>query len=308
MPDANQLISVIIPTYNRSASLMPAIKSALAQNHRNIEVIVVDDASTDDTAALLQVKQANNPNLHVVRHAVNKGAAAARNTGIACAKGEWIALLDSDDLWVVDKLDRQLAYLREHNLDMGTTHAVFRRFESQELAERLLPAHKDWTQPLVQGLGVNAGSTLLVKKTVFDIVGGFDEELQRLEDWDWFIRAMLAGVTFDNVPFNGSIIQVGGPPKVAAVDRSTEILQAKHARAIYDRWGSDMYQRFEAALRIECAATRLWHKDFIGFTKGWFMAATYHPMLAADFLWTRVRRVISGDAPRFFQIFAKPKT
>lgn len=298
------MVSVVIPTHNRVGTLIPAIKSALAQNYRDIEVIVVDDASTDDTARIMQEKQATNPNLHVIRHSVNKGAAAARNTGIASARGAYIALLDSDDLWVVDKIERQLAYMKETGCDICTSHAVFRALGARDVSERLLPLKADWQRELVQGLGVNAGSTLLARAEVFEKVGLFDDRLKRLEDWDWFIRAMQAGVKFDNVPFNGSIIQVGGPPSVQSVDDSADTLHAKHARAIYEQWGGDMSQRFQAALRLEKAATRLWHKDFLGFTKGWFDAATHHPMLAAQFFWTRVRRVILGDAPRFFRLFS----
>lgn len=309
MPDTNHIndikVSVIIPTYNRASSLVPAVKSALAQNYRDIEVIVVDDASNDDTAIILAEKAAKSPNLRVIRHETNKGAAAARNTGIKASHGEWIALLDSDDLWVVDKLERQLSYLQEKGCDMGTTHAVFRRMGSEDLAERLLPEQESWTRDLVQGLGVNAGSTLLVRKNLFDEVGFFDENLKRLEDWEWFIRAMLLGKSFGNAPFNGSIIQVGGSPSVKAVSESTSILHKKHAQSVYDKWGGDMSQRFQCALRLEVAATKLWQKDFIGFTSGWFDAATHHPMLAAEFFLTRIKRILLGDAPRFFQMFGK---
>lgn len=99
-------VSVILPTYNRSVSLVAAINSVLLQSHRDLEVIVVDDGSTEDIAGL--VAAFNDGRLRYVAHPQNRGAAAARNTGLDHAKGEFIAFQDSDDLWLPGKLDRQL--------------------------------------------------------------------------------------------------------------------------------------------------------------------------------------------------------
>ena len=100
----NPLISVIIPTYNRGALLGRAIRSVLAQSYRNIEIIVVDDASDDYSGAV--VKEFSDNRLSYIRHDSNMGGAKARNTGIKAAKGEYIAFQDSDDEWVKDKLEK----------------------------------------------------------------------------------------------------------------------------------------------------------------------------------------------------------
>src|SRR5262245_44206142 len=100
-------VSVILPTYNRSHSLPAAIASVLMQSHTDLEVIVVDDASTEDIEAL--VRSIGDDRVRYVRRNSNGGAAAARNTGLAEARGSYIGFQDSDDLWLPDKLSRQLS-------------------------------------------------------------------------------------------------------------------------------------------------------------------------------------------------------
>ena len=98
-------VSVIIPTYNRSLSVREAIESVLAQTYRDFELIVVDDGSADNTPSVLG---SFGERIRGIRQA-NAGVSAARNAGIRAAKGEWVAFLDSDDLWVPQKLERQMA-------------------------------------------------------------------------------------------------------------------------------------------------------------------------------------------------------
>jgi glycosyltransferase involved in cell wall biosynthesis len=102
-------VSVILPTYNRSRTLPAAISSVLTQSERDLELIVVDDASSEDIAGVL--RQFDDPRLRLIRRPVNGGAAAARNSGLAEARGRFIAFQDSDDLWLPGKLERQLALL-----------------------------------------------------------------------------------------------------------------------------------------------------------------------------------------------------
>src|SRR5689334_8143428 len=99
------LVSIIIPTYNRSTLLLRAINSALGQTHRNIEVIVIDDGSTDDTQRVLKSLTDTRINCYLTR---NQGASAARNYGLQRSKGEYITFLDSDDEYYPEKIERQL--------------------------------------------------------------------------------------------------------------------------------------------------------------------------------------------------------
>lgn len=101
------LVSVVLTTFNRSALVLPAIESVLGQTFRDLELIVVDDCSTDDTADVVQ--RVADPRLRIVRHETNLGLAAARNSGIHAARGRFVCFLDDDDEWRRDKLTAQLA-------------------------------------------------------------------------------------------------------------------------------------------------------------------------------------------------------
>src|SRR5690625_2675360 len=100
------LVSVIIPVYNRENVILRAISSVLTQSYENIEVIVVDDASSDNTARV--VAQVDDPRLRIIRRCSNYGAAAARNVGIGASVGQYLAFLDSDDYWLPDKIRQQV--------------------------------------------------------------------------------------------------------------------------------------------------------------------------------------------------------
>lgn len=102
-------VSVVIPAFNRGYILGEAIQSVLDQVHRNFELIIVDDGSTDDTNQV--VRGFKDGRIRLLRHPRNAGVAAARNTGLAAAQGEFISFLDSDDIWHTDKLARELAFL-----------------------------------------------------------------------------------------------------------------------------------------------------------------------------------------------------
>ncbi len=102
-------ISVILPTYNRSATLVAACRSVLTQSFHDLELIVVDDGSSEDVRSL--VLAIGDPRVRYIRRARNGGAGAARNTGLAAATGEFVAFQDSDDLWLPNKLERQLAFM-----------------------------------------------------------------------------------------------------------------------------------------------------------------------------------------------------
>src|SRR5689334_21141299 len=102
------LVTVVVPVYNTLPYVADALESALAQTHRELDVVVVDDGSTDGSSGVVVELAAREPRIRVVRQP-NAGLAAARNAGLAAAAGEYVAFLDSDDLWLPEKLERQLA-------------------------------------------------------------------------------------------------------------------------------------------------------------------------------------------------------
>ena len=179
------LVSCIIPVYNGQRFLAEAVDSIFAQTYRPIEVIVVDDGSTDGTARVA----GDYPRPIVYIHQTNQGSPRARNRGIQAAKGDFIAFLDVDDLWRAQKLSVQMAKFDDQvELDFCVSH--IRNFWMPELAdeEARLGDHPK-TQPLP---GYISG-TLLAKRSSFEKVGLFNSELDHGDSLDWFLRAREKG-------------------------------------------------------------------------------------------------------------------
>lgn len=194
-------VSVVIPTYNRADVLPRAIDSVLDQTFDDFELIVVDDHSTDNTRDV--VAHYEDPRIRYERHDVNKNGAAARNTGIERARGEFVAFLDSDDRWLPEKLTRQVATLEAGSDDIVAAYCgVKRRRDSpiKQVADFLFS--ETWSKEggeeiLVDVLssvqGINAGSTLLVRKAVIADIDGFDDRFERHQDLELLVRLLQCG-------------------------------------------------------------------------------------------------------------------
>ena len=188
MRETNRLASIIIPMYNSEPFLAEAIESALAQTYRPIEVIAVDDGSTDRTAAIAR----SHKEAHYIYQA-NQGPAGARNTGLANAQGEFIAFLDHDDVWLPNKLEVQVKYLIEH-LHVGFVICRIESFLDPRV--NLPPGVRE--VPLMREL-INL-NTMVVPRTVFDRVGAFDPDYRLLGDFDWVARAKDLGIPVKILP------------------------------------------------------------------------------------------------------------
>lgn len=184
-------VSVIIPTYNYERFVVAAVESALEQSYRNLEILVVDDGSTDRTQARLAPYEGR------IRYIYqdNRGLSAARNTGIRAARGDLIAFLDSDDLWHPDKLtvqvprllaDPELAFLATDHWSMGTDEIDRMRWTRIDASQPLSTRPVRLDELLV---GARFGSCgVLARRWCFDGVGLFDEELTSAEDMDMWVR------------------------------------------------------------------------------------------------------------------------
>lgn len=174
--NAGPLVSVIIPTYKRPHLVVRAIGSVLHQTHKNLEVLVVDDCSLDDTRHV--VGAIKDGRVRYLCHEINKGLPAVRNTGIRAARGEFIAFLDDDDEWREDKLEKQIRLLGEYDavLCMGVSKGYPMR-----LHRRRSITLDDLRR------GSFAPSSLVAKAHILKDVW-FDENLRQGEDWDAFIR------------------------------------------------------------------------------------------------------------------------
>ena len=178
-------ISVIIPTYNRTKKLQRALASVFAQTRKPDEVIVVDDGSTDDTHT--QVVK-NYPQVTYLRQQ-NTGVSAARNLGIMRAKGNWIALLDSDDQWLPMKLEKQLAEIEDDtSIKIIHTNETWIRNNKQV---KQMDKHKKqggWIFKHCLPLCVISPSSVMLHQSVLNDVGLFDESLSACEDYDLWLR------------------------------------------------------------------------------------------------------------------------
>lgn len=128
MPDSDPLVSVVVPAYNASRTLSATLDSVLNQTHAALDVIVVDDGSTDDTAAIAEGFQRRDDRIRVLR-TDNGGVARARNAGIAAALSDVVAVVDADDLWHSTKVAKQFAALNAGGPDMAFVYALFRRID-----------------------------------------------------------------------------------------------------------------------------------------------------------------------------------
>lgn len=184
-------VSIVVPTRNRAGLLVKTLASALRQRDLDLEVIVVDDASSDDTAA--RVAQLGDARVRVVRLDTPCGLPGARNHGAAEARGEWLAFLDDDDLWAPDKLARQVDAARRAGRDWAYTGSV--NFEDGRIvySQPPLPPH-DVVAALPRYNAIpGGGSNVLVRRTVWSAAGPFDTRLPMGEDWEMWIRLAQRG-------------------------------------------------------------------------------------------------------------------
>lgn len=185
-------VSVILPTYNRACLLGRAMKSILAQTYSNLELLIIDDASTDNTESVVKGFQDNR--VRYIRHMRRQGGAAARNTGINASSGELIAFQDSDDEWLLEKLEKQVGKL-QRNSSIGVVFCGFAKWNGKVTAyvpqKSINIIDGDISSQILKGNFVGT-PTMLIRREVLKRSGLFDRNLPRLQDWELVIR--LAGI------------------------------------------------------------------------------------------------------------------
>jgi glycosyltransferase involved in cell wall biosynthesis len=188
-----KLVSVIVPTFNRSGQIKDALDSIYAQDYRPIEILIMDDGSTDDTKTVVEAwteqYQDEDFSIRYIKQS-NQGGNPARNNGIQNAKGEFIAFLDSDDAWLPNKISQQIPYFEDPEVGgvyCGVQHMNFENGEILEPSNRQYPNGWLLNQILIRDVTVQT-SAYMVRKSAFDKVGLFDNALLARQDWDMWIR------------------------------------------------------------------------------------------------------------------------
>ena len=179
------LISVMMPTYNNGKYIKQAIESIYAQNYSNIEIIVVDDGSIDNTREI--IKEYKDIKYFYIEH---KGIAPARNVALENSKGEYIAFCDSDDYWLPEKINTQIRYFNEHP-DCQIVFTKYKNiFENEEVKKNKRAIHDKVTEDMFKQYLPSS----IVKKDLFDKYGTFDESFSGIEDCEFVYRISMKGI------------------------------------------------------------------------------------------------------------------
>jgi glycosyltransferase involved in cell wall biosynthesis len=262
------LISVIIPTYNRAWCLARAVESVLNQNFSDYELIVVDDGSNDETDLVLAPY---GDALRVIRQP-NRGVSAARNAGIKAARGRWIALLDSDDHWLPDKLKAQIDWLTAHpDYRICQTEEIWIRDGRRVNPKKRHRKHGGHIFERCLPLCLVSPSAVMIDRRLLDEVGGFDEDLPACEDYDLWLRiACSHPIGLVDAPL---IIKTGG--HADQLSRAPELDKYRiHALAKILRSGRLSSTQYTAALEILRAKVKVYaggcrkrgrEKDALGY-------------------------------------------
>lgn len=242
------LISIVLPTKDRAHVVSEAIRSVLDQTDVRLELIVVDDASTDGTRAVLDAMK--DERIRVVSLPSSRGASGARNAGIELARGDWIAFQDSDDRWMPDKLRKQMECALAHPGCVAVYTSYWRNDGTvREVRPRPGPGLDGDVLPRLVRANFITTQTLLVRKEPAREIGGFDLALSALNDWEYAIRLAR----------RGRIQWVSEP-------LAEYRLQADSLSVSLDRFVGDYRHILEKHRALMCPdhASEAWHEATIG--------------------------------------------
>lgn len=179
-------VSIIIPTYNRATSIGRTIQSVLNQSYSDFEVIIVDDNSSDNIQEILS--DYDDSRIKYIKHQINRGAPAARNTGIENAKGEFFALLDDDDEWFPQKLEKQIEVFDSMGKNVGMVYSGYEIASNEgKIVKELFPGLKGDLFNVLLKSNIIGSPTNLIKRECFEKIH-CDETLKSCQDWDLWLQ------------------------------------------------------------------------------------------------------------------------
>jgi glycosyltransferase involved in cell wall biosynthesis len=228
-PRRQMNVSVVVPTRNRSALLTMTLRSVLQQQDVDLEVIVIDEASTDDTASMLATL--GDARVRVIRHDRPRGVSAARNRGAAEAHGEWLAFVDDDDLWAPDKLAQQIDAAETVGRDWAYAGSVNITAHGHVVFGRPPLAPEDVVAALPRYNAIpGGGSNVVMRRTTWMLVGPFDTRLRNTEDWEMWIRLSKHGLpACASSPLVAYRVHTSNASlNIAEIVRGTKLIEALH--------------------------------------------------------------------------------
>ena len=252
-------ITVVVPTHNRRDLLQLTLRTVLGQRDVELEVVVVDDGSTDDTADV--VAGLGDPRLRLVRHDTAQGVSAARNRGIAEASGQWVAFVDDDDLWAPDKLARQLEAAHDTGRAWAYAGAVKVDAAQRLNGGRPPPEPEELMARITRWNPMPGGcSNVIASSTLLRRAGQFDRQLVNLADWDLWIRMARVGgrPAMVSSPLVGYRQHAGNRSlDTALILREARVIERRYGTAL--DWGGIF--RYLAWLCVRSGRRReaLWH-------------------------------------------------
>jgi glycosyltransferase involved in cell wall biosynthesis len=248
------LVDVVVPVYNGELHLPETLKTINRQDYPNLHVYIVDDCSSDGTNQIAQNFDCRYP-ISIIRHPANRGLSAARNTGISSGIGEFIAILDADDLWANNKISKQIAVFFEANSTVGVVSSNFHIIDEYGVMthpviyDDCMDVTPSTRHLLVPGNVVSGGSAALIRRECFQRCGGFDETLTACEDWEMWYR----------IACYYSILIVREP--LVLVRRHAESMQGNTPRMLRNR--IQVFQRFVADSRYSRLAGQLLKEECV---------------------------------------------
>ncbi len=285
-------VSIIIPFYNAGPTISRAVESVVAQTFADWEMILVDDASPAPAQGAFVLP--DRARCRIIRHDINKGGAAARNTGVRASTGDWVAFLDADDRWHPEKLERQISAMETAGPNVVASVTGFTLFsDDSRHAEVYRPGTLvPLLDVLADGCSVSPGSTLMVARRVFDDIGMLDQNLRRLEDWDWLIRFSRRHglLPISDILADIFVSRTTGVVNLPAVLAATCEIRTRYL-GLFSAGGWRRRRRFLSTLLVEDAAA--FHRAGSNLRCGWlaFRACLVWPLQFGGFLRRILRRV-----------------
>lgn len=217
------LVSVVIPVYNREKTIVRAVKSVLNQTYKNIEVIIVDDCSSDNSRVVIENAFSENNNVRYICLEKNSGACVARNRGVQLSKGKYVAFLDSDDAFLPNKIEKQISCLCETNAQLCATDYIrYRKDGSEEIVKTKPGSQEEVYNELLYCNFITTGTLLGYKECFVEVP--FDESLPRYQDWDLVLR-LSQKYTFCFLEEN-TLLQYFQPVSITASTNHEKTLRA----------------------------------------------------------------------------------